>query len=358
MCFVFALRGCARRHSAYAMNTVNAEKTILVFGSKKLDATVDVKRALAERIGEAIVSEPGWRLLTGGRKGSGPCAEMGGVDYHAALGAQKRLRDPAKERERIWTVHPQDRPEGLFEIGFVLASRAKSTPARRFELVSRCDCALAIEGHDGTAQIIEHCIAADKPVIPIACTGGESQQAWVPDRYRKELLRRLGVVEGSPELAMLENGLGTPKQLVDTCLQLVRQLLRPTCFAVMPLRLPHSEAIWNEVFRPAIERAGMTADRGDLVHNAGQIMEDVTRCISAATVVIADITATNPNVMYELGYAHALKTPTVLVLWSEDSDALDKVPFDIRGMRVMQINSRLKDKCVEELSGLLRRFAR
>jgi nucleoside 2-deoxyribosyltransferase len=47
-------------------------------------------------------------------------------------------------------------------------------------------------------------------------------------------------------------------------------------------------------------------------------------------VVIAEITAPNQNVFYELGYAHALNKPTILL-----ARRGRELPFDIRSYRVI-----------------------
>lgn len=335
-------------------------KTILVAGSKSLENSAAAEREVAEKLGAAIVRTPGWRLLTGGAIGQcQECgSEKGGVDYHAALGAKRAIADEAKQRERIITLLPRDGRSDLFEIGSVLRSRAKSTPARRFELVSRADFILLLEGHEGTAQIVEYSIASGKPVLPLACTGGESRNVWKRERYRAELLHVLGLKEPSPELDMIENGLGTPDALIAMCVQIMKQLMRPPCFVVMPFNLAHSASLWEDMLRPAIEKTGMTPVRADLVHNVGEILEDITACIAEAAVVVVDITGTNPNVMYELGYAHALGKPTVLICNTEDNRAWDKdLPFDIRGMRVLPINPWQKEKFLEELNAFLEQFS-
>ena len=46
-------------------------------------------------------------------------------------------------------------------------------------------------------------------------------------------------------------------------------------------------------------------------------------------MLVAELTSRNPNVFYELGIAHALKKPVVLVSATEDD-----VPFDVRHIRV------------------------
>ena len=56
------------------------------------------------------------------------------------------------------------------------------------------------------------------------------------------------------------------------------------------------------------------------------ILDKIGRLISQADVVIADCSGRNPNVFYELGMAHALGKPVVLIT----SDAVEQAPTDIR----------------------------
>ena len=58
--------------------------------------------------------------------------------------------------------------------------------------------------------------------------------------------------------------------------------------------------------------------------------KDIKREISESKVVIAEITAPNQNVFYELGYAHALNKPTILL-----ARRGRELPFDIRSYRVI-----------------------
>jgi len=52
--------------------------------------------------------------------------------------------------------------------------------------------------------------------------------------------------------------------------------------------------------------------------------------LTDADIVIADLSGRNPNVFYELGVRHALKTNTILI-----SDDVDDIPFDLRGLRTI-----------------------
>ena len=66
------------------------------------------------------------------------------------------------------------------------------------------------------------------------------------------------------------------------------------------------------------------------IFGTGKIMDQVCRGINAAKVLVAERTTRNPNVFYELGLAHALRKPVVLVS-SNESD----VPFDLHHIRVI-----------------------
>ena len=70
--------------------------------------------------------------------------------------------------------------------------------------------------------------------------------------------------------------------------------------------------------------------RADEVNGPGFIIADIVREIAAAQLVIADISPTNPNVYFEVGYAFALAKPTVLL--ARKGTAL---PFDVAGFRVL-----------------------
>ena len=70
--------------------------------------------------------------------------------------------------------------------------------------------------------------------------------------------------------------------------------------------------------------------RVDQLTGPGIIFEDIKREIAEFKVVIAEITAPNQNVFYELGYAHALNKPTILL-----ARRGRELPFDIRSYRVI-----------------------
>ncbi|MBU0641334.1 MAG: nucleoside 2-deoxyribosyltransferase [Planctomycetes bacterium] len=103
-----------------------------------------------------------------------------------------------------------------------------------------------------------------------------------------------------------------------------------SCFVMMPFAKPHGD-YYSTIYEPAISKAGLTPVRADNeVFGAGKIMDQVWSGITSAKVLVAELTTKNANVFYELGLAHALKKPVVLVSSNEED-----VPFDLHHIRVI-----------------------
>lgn len=116
------------------------------------------------------------------------------------------------------------------------------------------------------------------------------------------------------------------------------------CFAIMPFQDFDNQ--WELAFKPAIEEAGLEplrADEKSLGTNA--IVRDITKCIFNARMLIADVSGRNPNVLYELGLAHAAKKPVVILVQDEKD-----VPFDLRHIRYLKYSDRKLPQLKPELT--------
>ncbi|MDI1243516.1 MAG: hypothetical protein PSX80_16520 [bacterium] len=103
-----------------------------------------------------------------------------------------------------------------------------------------------------------------------------------------------------------------------------------SCFVMQPFAAPLGD-YYDKIYKPAIEKAGLNPVRADAeIFATGKIMDQVWSGINAATVLVAELTTRNPNVFYELGLAHAMNKPVVLVSAREDD-----VPFDLQHIRVI-----------------------
>ncbi|CAG0124955.1 hypothetical protein RHDC2_00802 [Rhodocyclaceae bacterium] len=72
--------------------------------------------------------------------------------------------------------------------------------------------------------------------------------------------------------------------------------------------------VYVELFKPALEAAGLEVFRADEEQRAGDIRTDMFQELLIADLVVADLTIDNPNVWYELGVRHALRARGVLLL--------------------------------------------
>lgn len=103
-----------------------------------------------------------------------------------------------------------------------------------------------------------------------------------------------------------------------------------SCFVMMPFREPHG-SYYEKIYKPAIEKAGLKPVRADdEIFGTGKIMDQILTGINSSKVLIAELTTRNANVFYELGLAHALEKPVVLVSSNEGD-----VPFDLNHIRVI-----------------------
>jgi hypothetical protein len=104
----------------------------------------------------------------------------------------------------------------------------------------------------------------------------------------------------------------------------------PTAFVIMPFAKEFTSG-FEDIIRPAAERAGVACLRAD-EEALGHIHTDMFQRIFDSSVVIADISGSNPNVFYELGVVHSLASKTVTVA---REDFIGRVPFDIAPYRIL-----------------------
>jgi hypothetical protein len=84
------------------------------------------------------------------------------------------------------------------------------------------------------------------------------------------------------------------------------------------------------VIQPVAKEFGLYAYHVGEMFGPGMILKDIAQGIIEAKIVIAEVTAPNSNVFYELGYAHALEKSTILL-----AERGKQLPFDIAGYRCL-----------------------
>ena len=103
------------------------------------------------------------------------------------------------------------------------------------------------------------------------------------------------------------------------------------CFIVMPFSVEPLNIVYEDFVRPTIaDRCHLRPERGDDVFGSNVIMDDIANSIRRARLIIADLTGRNANVFYEVGIAHALNKPALLM-----TQSIEDIPFDLRHRRAL-----------------------
>jgi ATP-dependent Clp protease ATP-binding subunit ClpC len=92
---------------------------------------------------------------------------------------------------------------------------------------------------------------------------------------------------------------------------------------------PEFDGILNDVIRPAMAANNIEAIIADDIRTPGAVLSQVWNCIRTAEVIVADISGSNPNVIYELGLCFGLhRFPLILT-----RDPSNELPFNLRALR-------------------------
>lgn len=101
------------------------------------------------------------------------------------------------------------------------------------------------------------------------------------------------------------------------------------CFVLMPFaEMRDLQPVYRNHIKPVIEKCGLRCERADDIYDISGVMQSVWEGINRARLILADLTERNANVFYELGIAHTLGKPVIML-----TQHIDYVPFDLRHLR-------------------------
>lgn len=119
-------------------------------------------------------------------------------------------------------------------------------------------------------------------------------------------------------------------------------------FVVMPF-VSDLDDIYHFGIRDTVDRLGGVCERADEIQYTGGILEKIYDSIRQADAIIAEVSSPDPNVYYEVGFAHALGKPVVLVTRDVSTS-----PFDLRGYNHIVYSSIIElQKRLEAMLGHL-----
>ena len=125
------------------------------------------------------------------------------------------------------------------------------------------------------------------------------------------------------------------------------------CFTLMPFGDFESvQEIYRNHVVKVVNACGLRCERADNIKDISGVMQSVWESIGRARIVIADLTRQNANVFYELGIAHTLGKPVIMI-----TQSIKKyVPFDLLPRRIIEYSYR-PDK-IKEFEDALERTIR
>ena len=122
------------------------------------------------------------------------------------------------------------------------------------------------------------------------------------------------------------------------------------CFTIMPYG-NWFDVYYNKIYAPAIEEAGLISKRADDLYRPSSIVHDIWQYTKECQLVLADLTGKNPNVLYELGLAHAIAKPVILIV-----ESMEDIPYDLRALRIIEYDKNahnwgelLKEKIINAI---------
>lgn len=158
----------------------------------------------------------------------------------------------------------------------------------------------------------------------------EFKQVFLESLETAELISRHGEKIRIADLASRDASVPAQSDRLKKLEKSISVGANDSCFVMQPFAAPLGD-YYDKIYRPAIEKVGLRPVRADAeIFATGKIMDQVWHGINAAKVLVAELTTRNPNVFYELGLAHAMKKPVVLVSAKEED-----VPFDLQHIRVI-----------------------
>ena len=124
-----------------------------------------------------------------------------------------------------------------------------------------------------------------------------------------------------------------------------KSLEKKYIFVCMPFH-EDFEDIYNFGIKEAAKELGFNCERADEIQYSGGIIDRIYELIKSAHVIVADMTEKNPNVFYEVGYAHALGKEVILL-----TQKAEDIPIDLRkfvhiiyGGKISKLKNELKKR--------------
>lgn len=320
-------------------------KRVVIYGGTRLDSRV---ATFVSRLAYALLTaNDSIVLATGGFKRSlDSPPTVTSTDVAALRGAEtfaSELKVPLESCLETWLPEPsKDRiDEGVerFSAGKHEVLPGLSAQARRLRLVQMADALVTVSGHVRTALVLEMAVAITRPALPLPFTGGDSRDHWTGNR--SYYVARLGITADQASrwetLDLDSAGEASLQASVNDIVATVSRVIRRNCLVLMPFGADLLD--YYQKLKDVIDGEGFHAVRLDRDLYAGDVRDSIGRLLRESDAVVADVTDRSPNVMYEIGLAHAFGREPLLVFRGASAALETKLPFYLRPQRVVWGNN-------------------
>lgn len=350
------VRDACRGKSTMSGHAVLVRRLIGVCGSSK--GLSDAAAAFCECLGQNLAGHPNLVIGSGGTKRRRALVMPGRSEYSAdwhIVSAALQVIPKGKHAERIQTfLSPESDMDDCFEVGIRRQPRGHTSQARRFSFVRHVDALIAIAGRGGTGQELALASELGIPILPVPSFGAASAKHW--KAYREELLPQLGLTDAQARrwerpCTSADEARSLAREMLDAFLV----TLPRKCFVIMPFQGRYDD-LYAHVIEAGVNACGDLSVRIDRLGMPGDVIEQIRRGLRACDYAIAVIDEMKPNVLYELGVAHAWDKPVIL-LNRRDALNASAVPFDIAGQQRFEYVSTGPDEA-ERLARAIRELQR
>lgn len=291
---------------------------IFVGGSlQNIQAHEELCPLFVERLGQLIVERE--HILLTGCRGSlekmlaetvDACLREKGLDSRKFI-INYRLRND-KPSHRVGRIHFSKR------VDWEKLDHPDLDPP---EQIAEADIAIFLAGGQGTYQAANWARIAGKPVLGIALFGGAGSEIFTSERRNFQM--KYSQLVSLEDFDNLNQDTDDMDQLARDVLALCEALVIPnTVFVIMPFKAEYNDLF--EVYASVCKDMGFKAVRTDKDLSLEKILPRILKGIRHSAFVIADVTESNPNVFYEVGFAEGLGRP-VIATAREGT----RLPFDI-----------------------------
>jgi len=165
---------------------------------------------------------------------------------------------------------------------------------------------------------------------------GQLEQIWIVERNRdraERLKAILSKIVPSPPPALMKAARARSGKISESIDAGLPSQKKQHVFVAMPFS-EEMEDVFEFGIKGPVNAAGLLCERVDMAVFTGDILERIKERIESASLVIADLTGSNPNVYLEVGYAWGCRRPTLLIARGHDD-----LKFDVRSHRCISYSS-------------------